>query len=98
VGGECRPQNPLVLGKQLAVAAAQLFEQLSRPFDVRKQEGDGAAVKLRRGSPYDEGRLSFESCQALPRPRSRREVAGWTPVARAQLTSHSRHGEGAAIS
>ena len=66
MGGERGPQNPLMLGKQLAVpAAAQLFEQPRRPFDVCEQEGDGAAVQLRRGAghPAREGRASVESCQ-----------------------------------
>jgi hypothetical protein len=43
------PQDAPLLGQNRAVALPQLFEQPRRPLDVRKQEGDRAAVKLRRG-------------------------------------------------
>ena len=41
-------QNAAMLGQRLAVAIAQLSEQPSRPFDVREQEGDRAAVEFSR--------------------------------------------------
>src|SRR5206468_4075647 len=67
VGGERGAQDPRVLSQHLRVAAAELFEQPSRPFDVREQEGDGAAVKLRHKPPLNQAPTSTTYCQATPR-------------------------------
>jgi hypothetical protein len=48
VARERLAQDAPMLGEDLAVAIAELLEQLGRAFDVREQEGDRAAVELSR--------------------------------------------------
>ena len=55
------PQQPVVIGKQRPVAAAQFLQQPSRPLDVREEEGDRPTRQLRHpGLPatIDTGRRS----------------------------------------
>jgi hypothetical protein len=68
VGREGCAQDPRVLCEQLGVAAAELLEQPSRPFDVHEQEGDGAAVKLRREPPYKTGSRPSETVSSIAQP------------------------------
>ncbi len=46
VGVERSSQDPLVLGKGVAVEVAELLEEPRRPFDVREEERDGPAGEL----------------------------------------------------
>ena len=66
--GERRPQQALVLGEHLGVAAAQPRQQPRRAFDVAEQERDGAGRKLRdTPATPNHGRLS-----SLAAPRDHR--------------------------
>src|SRR5439155_14529925 len=47
VRGERIAKDPAVLAEHVSVMASELLEQPSRAFDVREQEGDRAARKLR---------------------------------------------------
>ena len=55
----CSQDAPL-LGENRAVALPQLLEQPRRALDVREQEGDGAAVQLRREPPCREASTAAE--------------------------------------
>jgi hypothetical protein len=64
VRGEGGAQELLVIGEHLPVTLAQPLEQPRRALDVREQEGDGAALKLRREPPWRKARASSRLCQA----------------------------------
>jgi hypothetical protein len=85
---ERAPPDPLVLGEQIAAGATPLFEQPSRPFDVREQESDRAAVQLSREPPC---RTGCSSGERVSRCRTRKaQTPGTTlPAADAHLrTNH----------
>jgi hypothetical protein len=44
--GDRLPEQPLLVGEQVAVGVAQAFEQTSRAFDVGEEEGDGSRGQL----------------------------------------------------
>jgi hypothetical protein len=46
MGFEGRPEDPLVLGKRIAVPRPKLLQEPRRAFDVGEQERDGAARQL----------------------------------------------------
>jgi hypothetical protein len=88
--GERLPNQPLLLGQQLAVAGAfELLEQAGGTLDVGEQEGDSAAQTLRRTPPC--GKDSSRSAAVLNRAirvrlreaKPRRAQPGGDPTARA---------------
>jgi hypothetical protein len=65
VSCECLAEDAPMLGQRLAVALAQLREQPRRAFDVREQEGNGAALNVSRtASPSPRREHRAPSCVA----------------------------------